>query len=112
MNIKSFSVILLTFVLFLSCKKETPEPSVYFPLVRGIVQSNCQSCHLSTGYWTGRPTRFDNDSDMVAAAASIKASVADPATLMNKRMPEGGSLSTADVQTIVKWFEKGGKATD
>ena len=55
---------------------------------------------------------FDSDSSISAQYASIKASVADPVTATNRRMPEGGSLSTADINTIVSWFNKGGKVTD
>lgn len=53
--------------------------------------------------------------DIVASAASIKASVADPADpgpFGNKRMPADGELSSEDIAIIVAWFNKGGKETD
>ncbi|MEI6360089.1 MAG: hypothetical protein WCO50_07155 [Synechococcus sp. ELA619] len=59
-----------------------------------------------------RPTKFDTDDQIAAVYAAIKASVADPITITNKRMPQGGSLSASDVDIIVQWYNKGGKITD
>ncbi len=114
-NLLAVAIIVLT-TAALSCNKKSDSSNTgtgaYFPKVRTIIQNNCASCHLSTGTWAGRPTALDNDSEIIAAAASIKAAVADPATPLNRRMPEGSSLSTADVNTIVSWYNKGGKITD
>jgi uncharacterized membrane protein len=111
----AFCFLLLTLIALSGCKKEKANSladGVYFPKVKTIIQDNCLSCHSSTGTWQGRPTQFDTDTDIVAAAASIKAAVADSVTFINKRMPQGGSLSASDIDIIVQWFSKGGKATD
>jgi uncharacterized membrane protein len=108
------SVILAAFTV-ISCKKDsTPDPNseVYFPKVKAIISANCMGCHSSTGAWTGRPTKFDTDLDITTLYSAIKRAVADPVTITNKRMPQGGTLSAGDIDTIVKWFNKGGKATD
>lgn len=105
-------------ILFLStgaCKKAdigSPGNTLYFPSVKTIIANNCTSCHLSSGTWNGRPTKFDTDSDITSLYMAIKRSVADPVTITNKRMPQGGSLSTGDLDIIVKWYDKGGKSTD
>jgi uncharacterized membrane protein len=98
----------------LACSKEqaTPNSTVYFPQVKSIIKDNCLSCHSASGSWAGRPTAFDSDASIADLYASIKASVADPVTPRNKRMPQGGSLSATDIDIIVKWFDKGGKVTD
>ena len=124
-NLKTMKPLnLALFILFVatiaSCTKKsdntttTPPPTSgpYFPKVRTIIQNNCLSCHNSTGTWAGRPTAFDNDSEIVALSASIKAAVADPVTITNKRMPQGGSLSSTDMAVIVSWYGLGGKLTD
>ena len=111
------SYFLLVIFLFSSCKKSTdtttnPVSTKYFPLVKTIIQNNCLSCHSSSGSWVGRPTTFDTDSSIVGIAANIKASVVDPVTPMNRRMPQTGSLSTTDINTIVSWYNAGGKTNN
>ena len=107
---------ILTVFTVVSCKKDnvTPDPNnqTYFPKVKTIIANNCLSCHISTGTWAGRPTKFDTDLDITTAYSAIKRAVADPVTITNKRMPQGGTLSASDIDIIVKWFNKGGKATD
>jgi uncharacterized membrane protein len=102
--------------VFISCSKNdtTPQPESvqYFPKVKAIISNNCMSCHNSSGSWAGRPTKFDTDSDITSLYIAIKKAVADPVSPTNKRMPQGGSLSANDIDVIVKWFNKGGKATD
>jgi uncharacterized membrane protein len=100
-----------------SCQNKTADPSPstsgpYFPKVKTIIAANCLTCHSSTGSWTGRPTVFDTDAEIVAAAHAIKAAVADPVTITNHRMPQGGSLSQTDINTIVAWYNAGGLATN
>jgi len=101
-------------ILFHSCKKESvpAENEVYFPRIKAIISDHCLSCHSSAGFWEGRPTAFDTDSEIVAGHASIKAAVVDPVSMTNKRMPKDGSLSQSDIDVIVKWNAKGGKTTD
>lgn len=62
-----------------------------------------------------RLAAFDTDDQMVGSAARIKAAVAGPVTPGpggNKRMPQDTVLAQSDIDIIVKWLEKGGKATD
>jgi uncharacterized membrane protein len=108
-------IVLLSF----NCQKkaasdsDTPSSSgPYFTKVKSIIQSNCISCHDPAGSWQGRPTDLSSDDKIVQAAAAIKAAVADPVTPTNQRMPQGGQLSQEDINTIVSWFNKGGKSTD
>ena len=106
---------ILTVFTVISCKKDNaPDPNseVYFPKVKTIISNNCLSCHSSSGTWAGRPTKFDTDLDITTLSVAIKSAVADPVTITNKRMPQGGTLSASDIDIIVKWFNKGGKATD
>jgi uncharacterized membrane protein len=104
----------LVFSTHISCSKNdnNPQPENYFPKVKTIIASNCASCHYSSGSWAGRPTKFDTDFDISSLYIAIKKAVADPVSPMNKRMPQGGSLSANDIDVIVKWFNKGGKVTD
>jgi uncharacterized membrane protein len=98
-----------------ACKKTehvSSDPVLYFPSVKKIIGNNCFSCHLSSGTWSGRPTKFDTEIDITTLHEAIKRSVADPVTITNKRMPQGGSLSAGDIDIIVKWHAKGGKSTD
>jgi uncharacterized membrane protein len=106
---------LLGLYTMISCSKEqdlTPVNDKYFPQVKKIIENNCLVCHSSTGTWEGRPVSFDSDSAISEQYTFIKAAVADPVTITNKRMPQGGSLSASDIAIIVKWFNKGGKTTD
>ena len=99
-----------------SCKKNSDTSSAtsgpYFPAVKTIVRNNCLPCHSSGGSWSGKPVAFDSDSSIAAQYISIKAAVNDPATQVNRRMPEGGSLSVSDINTIISWYNNGGKVTD
>jgi uncharacterized membrane protein len=117
---KKISLLILAGYLVIStlssCSKNDNTPQAeadkYFPKVKSIIASNCASCHNSSGTWAGRPTKFDTDSDITSLYIAIKKAVADPVSPMNKRMPQGGSLSADDIAIIVKWFNKGGKVTD
>jgi uncharacterized membrane protein len=89
-----------------------PGPGPYFGQVKSIIATNCVSCHSSSGPWTGRPTKFDSDADILLDAAAIKAAVADPVSVTNGRMPQGGRLSDHDIAVIVRWFQAGGRSSD
>ena len=97
-----------------SCKKDNNQAASdnYFPKVKAIISNNCLTCHSSSGSWAGRPTKFDSDLDITSNYIAIKRAVADPVTITNKRMPQGGTLSASDIDIIVQWFNKGGKVTD
>ncbi len=102
------------FLLINSCKKDSAPVAVtqdkLFPKVKTIIRSNCTiSCHApSMGLNTGLPVILENDSDIVNHAAAIKAAVADPISPTNHRMPQGGTLSSQDINTITIWVAKGG----
>lgn len=106
-------VIAITAIVF-SCKKEEATPTKYFPKVRTIVADNCTvTCHApSKGLPQGMPVVLETDDEIVTQGLNIKKAVADPVSPQNKRMPEGGMLSDADINTIVKWLEKGGRVSD
>jgi len=111
------SIVICALISISACKKEnvstTPVSSTtYFPRVKTIIQNNCMSCHHSSGSWTGRPTKFDTDSDIVINHAAIKSSVADTPTFTNKRMPQGSTLPQSDIDLIVQWNQKGGRSSD
>jgi uncharacterized membrane protein len=118
-----YSVMLLVGALLsmmVACKKSksdtTPAPpatdTTYFARVKAIMQAKCSSCHNSSGTWAGRPTKFDSDTEIAAQYASIKSAIVDPMTPVNKRMPEGDTLSAGDIDIIVHWYNKGGRITD
>ena len=102
----------LSLLILASCSsKSVDNPAqLYFPQVKNIIQANCITCHQPGGQ--GMPIFFTSDANIVANAAFIKAAVADPITIHNKRMPLGGSLSASDINIIVQWYTKGGRATD
>lgn len=102
-------LVMLTVFLITACKKD-PAEVLYFPKVKEIIQNNCITCHAPGGQ--GMPVVLVTDEDITSRAASIKAATIDPASPLNKRMPQGGELSQAEKDIIQKWFDKGGKATD
>lgn len=120
MKIIRYSIIIafLFIMVMASCKKEnsslTGPSDKYFPKVKVIIQTNCTiTCHSpSKGLYQGLPVILDNDSDIVSCAVIIQNAVAGPFNIRNKQMPLGGQLSLTDIDTIKKWVEKGGKATD
>lgn len=89
-----------------------PASDKYFSDVKTILQNSCTSCHSSEGTWEGRPIAFDTDTLIAQQYIAIKAAVADPVSVNNKRMPKDGALTAKEIDIIVKWFEKGGKVTD
>jgi uncharacterized membrane protein len=110
--------IVLAFPVLMSCQHDLPAPKhatgPYFSSVRSIIQMNCTiSCHApSKGFMQGLPIALETDSEIVMHGPGIKAAVADPVTLTNKRMPSGGTMSEADIQTIKDWRDHGGRETD
>lgn len=105
---------LLVIIGTASCSPHSdPAPATqgppYFPYVRTIIQNNCVGCHSPGG--AGMPVLLHTDSLIVQYAASIKAAVHDPVSPTNKRMPEGGTLSATDINTIVNWYNAGGVST-
>lgn len=109
--------VLVLVAIATACKKDSPNtPQGYFPQVKAIIHDHCLSCHSAvSGTHNGLPVTFDTDSSITQGYANIKAVVADPVTpgpLGNKRMPENDSLTPAQIDIIVQWYNKGGKATD
>ena len=112
---KSLLFICTGVIALFACSKdqgspETAVPDKYFPKVRAIIQNNCTiSCHApSHGFYDGMPVILESDTDIVNHAAGIKAALTGPFSFMNKQMPLGGTLSAADINTIVQWVGKGG----
>ncbi len=102
-------------IVIIACNNNdltNPGTEKYFPQVKTIIENHCASCHYSTGSWAGRPVSFDDETAIALQYQLIKAAVADPISPMNKRMPQDGMLSADEIDTIVKWFDKGGKITD
>jgi len=60
----------------------------------------------------GMPVTLETDSDIVWRATGIKSALVDPITYMNKRMPPNQTLAQSDVDVVLNWVAKGGKATD
>jgi uncharacterized membrane protein len=105
------AILCMAFITILACKKDpVTTDTVYFSKVKTIVQTNCVQCHQPGG--AGLPVILVSDDDITSRYASIKASVIDPISFSNKRMPQGNELSQADKDVIQKWFDKGGKKTD
>lgn len=90
------------------------EPNkAYFTAVKGIIETNCIKCHRGNGGYGGAGNiNLATDENIALNAAKIKATVADPASPSNPRMPKGGQLDAASIETIVKWAAKGGKIAD
>jgi hypothetical protein len=67
--------------------------------VKPIIDSNCLQCHGNGGTFPNL-TSFSNIS---RNAGSIKSAV------VSRRMPQGGSLSQADIDAIACWVDAGAK---
>ena len=114
------AIMLVGFWLSNACSKSSSSTSSnvkYFPTVKAIIQKNCLTCHSSSGTWFGRPIAFDSDSAISALHILIKESVAGPfSTNFSdngiQKMPEEGTLPQNEIDTIVAWYNKGGKTTD
>lgn len=125
----TITIILMAIAILFSCKttqkaaKTTTaapatitaaEPNkAYFTAVKGIIETHCVKCHAGNGIYGGAGNvNLANDENISINAAKIKATVADPASSSNPRMPKGGQLDAASIETIVKWAAKGGKIAD
>jgi uncharacterized membrane protein len=87
----------------------TPPPTAtitYNANVKAIVDNNCISCHSSGGSASSRP---------LTTFAQVKAAV-ENANLLNRiqlqngqsgLMPQGGRMSQANIDVIVKWNAEG-----
>ena len=106
-NFLGLLYVVISFGFFLqSCKKEnTPDIQTikYFPRVKAIIGSNCIQCHSSSdpNNWQGRPVDLEGDTNISNHYASIKASIVDPVTIANKRMPQTGSLTQEQKDNII-----------
>jgi len=115
------AIMLVGFWLSNACNKSssstTSASGKEFLQVKTIIQNNCLTCHSSSGNWSGRPTAFDSDSAISAQYVIIKESVAGPFPTHFvdnglQKMPFGDSLPQNEIDTIVAWYNKGGKTTD
>ena len=84
----------------------TPTTITYNANVKVIVDKNCVSCHSSGGSASSRP---------LTTFAQVKAAV-ENANLLNRiqlqngqsgLMPQGGRMSQANIDVIVKWNTEG-----
>ncbi len=112
MNAQLFFFMLI--IIVTACQKETSTEIKYFPKVKAIVTNNCIKCHDSSEplLWQGRPIDLNGDANIAALYKQIKAAVADPTTPMNIRMPVKNTLPQQHIDTIIAWYNKGGKVTD
>jgi len=104
-----FLLVMVTTIVACSKSTESTQPPLsgpYFPAVRTIIQNSCLGCHSPNGNWVGRPVDLSTDSMIVKYATAIDINV------VSKTMPQGSSLSQSDINTIVAWYQKGGRATD
>lgn len=102
-------LILSTIVFFASCLKnveetieETPETDpcatiTYALSIKPIIDNNCIQCHGTGGNFPNLTT-YNGTS---ANANSVKAEV------VSRRMPQGGSLTTTEIEAISCWVDAG-----
>ena len=108
--------ILITFLFsfLISCESRTydeisdaapiTETVKYQPQVKAIIDANCIVCHSAGGAASFRP--FNNYVEVKTAIDLLLDRVqrlpGDP-----QKMPQGGSLSTTDINILKKWKEDG-----
>lgn len=116
-NRNKFHRIYVTIAIFsmvlASCSKKqaeemqpvTPDPPAarvtYNNFTAALLQTKCSSCHAAGGSASSFFT-FNAYASVVANASRIKQVV-----LVTKSMPQGGSLTAAELASLNKWFEDG-----
>ena len=73
-----------------------------FDKVQAIINANCVSCHSAQGAPQGIALHTATLIRQNAGAVYI-------AAVVNRTMPQNGTLSEADISTIKNWFESGAK---
>ncbi len=115
LSIKSFFALLLTCGVLYSCSKKSDTPAGgttaisctgitpgFAANVMPLIQANCATstaCHATGSINTGGP--FTNYTQVKNKASIIRSQV------VSKVMPQGGSLSAAQIQTIACWVDNG-----
>jgi hypothetical protein len=111
-KVKAFFIILFCTGYFISCSKDktgvitsvdcsTITNKAFAADINPIIQSSCavSGCHAA-GSFNG-PGALTGYSQIAGAASSIKTAVA------SGRMPQSGSLSTAQRNSIICWVDSG-----
>lgn len=111
---KRFLFILTVSVAFISCESATydeisesnpiTEKVTYNKHVKKIMEAKCTSCHTSTGSASSLP--LTNYSQVKQAINGIVNRIQRPAG-DPLRMPQGGTMATSDINTIIKWQQDG-----
>lgn len=80
------------------------EKITYTKHVKGIMEAKCTSCHSTGGSASSRPlnTYAQVNGSINQIIDRIQRPAGDPL-----RMPQGGTMSAADISIIVKWKEDG-----
>ncbi|WKW46773.1 hypothetical protein P3875_01490 [Myroides sp. JBRI-B21084] len=111
---KSFLFILIVSAAFISCESATyeeisenspiTEKVTYNKHVKKIMEAKCTSCHSSNGSASSLPlTNYTQVKQVVNGIINrIQRPAGDPL-----RMPQGGSMATSDINTIIKWQQDG-----
>jgi hypothetical protein len=108
-----FLAIGLCYLFFAACSKnqaDEPTPAepnkpetkvTYANFVGGLFQTKCAFCHApgqpQASFWT-----FNGYSSVISNADQIKQLV-----LVTKIMPQGGSLSAAELKSLQDWYDQG-----
>jgi len=103
----------LCYLFFAACSKnqaDEPTPAepnkpttkvTYSNFVGGLFQTKCASCHApgqpQASFWT-----FNGYASVNGNADQIKQLV-----LVSKTMPQGGSLSAAELKSLQDWYDQG-----
>lgn len=100
MKIKAISIsFLIISISLFACKKKTKvscngTTPTYNSYVKSVVQNNCVSCHSQYGTYSGLKSIVDN--------GSFESEV-----LKKQSMPQDGSLSSDELNTLKCWVENG-----
>jgi uncharacterized membrane protein len=108
-------VLVIIYMIVLSCSKkqaaeikpDTPAPEnpgavlTYNNFAQALFQNKCAGCH-APGRSAAAIFSFTGYASVVANSDRIKQAV-----LVNKTMPLGGSLSSAELQSLTTWFNQG-----
>jgi len=110
-----YLAIAIIYMLLASCSKnqaeemkpETPAPEnpgstiSYNNFTGALLQTKCSGCH-APGMAAAAFFTFNGYASVVANAGRIKQAV-----LVTKSMPQGGSLTAAELESLSKWFDNG-----
>jgi uncharacterized membrane protein len=120
MNIRLFAALAVSAIALASCTSNTDNPvdsggTVSFASdIRPIIQSNCVSCHAFSATQSSllNYTSTPYGKKLVIAGNSAGSPLYDKVQLTSNpqhgaRMPQGSSLSSAQVTLIKTWIDEG-----